>query len=794
MSFLLKLLKPALRWYINKNSKKSLPDYNASQTVDGIQKKIDIARDEWGIPHIFAQSEDDLFFAQGYAHAQDRLWQMEIMRRLACGRLAELFGKDLLDTDRILRTLGFGRLGAADAVRYKGQPIEQRLAAYAKGVNAFIAQCANLPAEMKLLGCKPAEWTIADSLAMGRFLAFQMSYGWLHQLDRAKLVQAVGEAKAAELFPSYSPNNPFALPDGIEMNFWEDGRLRAFDGLFLAPVGGSNHWSIAADKMETGSAVLCNDPHLLLNNPNIWVENHLVCPSLEVTGVSVAGIPFVLIGHNRHIAWGATLSFVDMQDIFIERFTSDGNKQYECGKDIRLATHTQEVIRVKGRSKPHIETVVHTHHGVIISEALGDTRQKLALASPVLMDNDMVLGFYKLNLATGWNDFVDACECIEAPSLNLGFADTEDNIGYYCTGKVPIRPRAKHGLPVAGYDGANEWTGFVPFAQMPHCLNPARGYVYTCNHKLVNDDYPHDLGDLYMNGNRAASLQKLLDEKPRYSLDDCKAWQNDFYVTSFEQWKPLFADLAERVERADTPFADLVRQAWRALMDWNAYLTADTVGGCIFQVIHQELANIVVAPHLSPELLATWQGKPVHAGLFNFSELWSHDSETMYRLLTNPRSAWHDGNVADLLYRALVAAVEYLRKHIDDDVRMWEWGELHTVTFAHALGAQRPFDEFFNIANIPMGGNRDTLNQQSFMPNQHFGGTICGASFRQVVNMGNFAESFSVVPLGQSGNLQSPHYQDQLNNWRTGKYKTMLWTREQIAESTRYKMSLSPRE
>jgi penicillin G amidase len=825
MSFLLKLLKPYLSWKIDRDSSKALPDYNHNFNLEGLSKKVEITRDKWAVPHIYAQNEPDLYLAQGFCHAQERLWQMELWRRIASGRLSELFGKVSLDADKLLRTLGFRRQALLDFKRLSNNlqqaetKLTANLSAYAKGVNGFLTQCQQLPAEFKLLAHQPEPWTEVDCLAIARFLSFQMSWGWHHQLEKLQMVQKIGVEKAKELFPSLNNELPMVLKNGIERNYWDwdTQLLRPLDGLFLKPTGGSNNWAISAPKMQTNSAALCNDPHLLLNNPNIWIENHLVCPESENTGVSIAGMPFVVIGHNRKIAWGATLSFVDMQDVFIEKFTSEEAKQYECGNEIKRATHFEEKIYIKKQKKPHIETVIYTHHGAIISNVLPIQKNpktnnqnfhtsehpnpqsppahyKLSLASPVLQQHDMVLGFYLLNTSNGWNDFVTACACMNAPSLNLAYADTADNIGYYCTGKVPIRKKNKHGLPVLGYTGEHEWNNFIPFDEMPHALNPSQGYLFSCNNQITDEKYPYDLGDLFMSGYRAERLKRLFAAQNSYNLENCKSWQMDFYSVAAEKWKVfIINNLDKKINSRKADLPANIFAGFELLQNWNCEMSANSGAAALYQLIIQHLIDELIGSELGEKLTAGFRGEGNPNGLFRNNEFWSHDADVIFQILNDEKSLWRKGTTVEMLWKSYTYAVEFLNHKLGQDANNWAWSKLHFINFNHALGQEQPLSDIFNLQNYPIGGDKDTLNQLSFMPNQHFGGLICGASFRQVINMGNFADCYSSAPLGQSGNKNSPHHHDQLNDWLQGNYKPIVWTREQLQEFAKYKQLFIPR-
>lgn len=790
MSLLINLLKPVLNWHIRNLSKKSLPNYSQSFKVTGLEKKVSITRDHWAVPHIEADNEADLFFAQGFVHAQDRLWQMEMNRRIASGRLSELFGKIALDSDRISRTLGFRRLGESDWARYKSQPIAKVGEAYAAGVNAYLAQCKQLPAEFKLLKIKPEPWSVVDSLAYGRFVSFRMSYGWAHEIERMRLAAAVGIDKALELHPEYPHFNPAVLPHGIETFQIVDGRFEAFQGPFLQSVGGSNNWSVAAHLMENGSAVLCNDPHLALNMPNIWYENHLISPELEVTGVSLLGVPMVLIGHNRNIAWGATLSFVDMQDTFIEQFTDADCNAYQFGDKILPTQAIEEKIHIKKQKQAHTERVIYTHHGPVISDIVGNTDKKISLQSQCLKeDNDMMLGFYHLNKAKGWNDFVAACAYIHAPSLNLNYADTEHNIGYYVTGKVAIRKKDEDLFPRKGWLRDYEWTGYVPFEEMPHAFNPSRGYLFSCNNKVVDDSYPHDLGNIWMNGYRAGRLNQLFEKQKAYKISDFKNWQMDFYCIPGTQFVELFK---KEVLAADNKgllanITPIGQKTMDAFVNWDGMLTKDSVGGCIYQVLKHSLIEIIIGAELSAHNVGVFRGHGPNPPLLQDNEFWGHDTTTLLRMLENPeQSSWLKTTAGAVLLQAMEMTAAYLEKTFGKEMKDWRWGRLHQMRLLHVLGIQKPLDKILNIEGIEMGGDSDTLCQVNFEPGADYGGTLIAASFRQIIDMGDFSKAQCISPIGQSGNLLSPHRDDQLEMWLKGEYKPMVWTKEQLDEYRQY--------
>ncbi len=510
-------------------SRKRLPQIDGTLQTPGLTAQVEIIRDRWGIPHIYAANLHDLFFAQGFVHAQDRLFQMEVNRRLAQGQLSELFGAIALDTDRTARTFGFNRLGRQDWAN-SSDDLRDTIQAYAAGVNAYLEHPkSKLPVEFTLLGHQPDPWTPVDSLAFTRVMIWQLSHAWYSEIVRAQIAEKAGAEHASELDIRYPAGNPLTLPTGIEFNRLDnEGILRKVGGPFLQHGKGSNAWAIAATRSATGKPVLCNDMHLQLSLPAIWYEVHLVAEDFNVIGVSLPGVPLVMVGHNAHIAWGMTLAFTDCEDLFIERFDPQDPGRYQFMDGWREATIIPEPIKIKGQDEPHIENVVVTHHGPVISDVIGEPGERLAVCSMALQPCQAFQGWMDLDRAKGWDDFVRAMRLIEAPQLNVCYADVEGNIGYWVTGKVPIRARGDGSVPAPGWTGEYEWVDEVPFEAMPHALNPTSGYIVTCNHRIIGDDYPYFLGNAWMNGYRARRIVDYIESKSTLSLEDHRRLHVDF--------------------------------------------------------------------------------------------------------------------------------------------------------------------------------------------------------------------------------------------------------------------------
>jgi penicillin amidase len=785
MSFLHSLVGPPLRAGLTRLSRQRLPQTEGTLALPGLSADVEIIRDRWGVPHIYAANARDLHFALGFVHAQDRLWQMELNRRTALGRLSELFGELALDTDRAVRTFGFNRLDRADWEAAGGE-VQQAFVAYAEGVNAFLSQPGvKLPVEFTLLGHRPEPWRPEDGVAFSRVMIWQLSHAWYGEIVRAQLAEAVGEEHAAELEIHYPPTNPITLPAGIEFNaLGPEGRLQKAAGPFLARGLGSNAWAISAGRSATGHAFLCNDMHLPVGVPALWYQAHLVGGGLEVTGVTLPGLPLVLVGHNARIAWGMTLAFTDCEDLFVEQFDPEGPDRYRYQDAWLEAEVITEPIPVKGRLEPHLEQVIITRHGPIISDVVGYPEQRVAVRSMALQPGPMLKGWHRLNHAAGWDDFVEAVQLIEAPQLNVAYADVEGNIGYWVTGKVPVRAKGDGRVPVPGWTGEYEWEGEVPFAEMPHALNPAQGYVVTCNHRIVPEDYPHFLGEVWMNGYRARRIEDAFRSKEKLAAEDFRALHTDFLSLPGQE----FVAALDGLESADSD----VGLALQLLRGWDGQLTPDSVGGTVYQVARYTLVRNLLEPGLGPELASRLMGQAFHPVLLSAAEFYGHDTTTMLRLLSDPDSWWirQAGGREALITKSLGEAVGWLRAKLGADPAGWGWGRIHRVTFGHPLALQKPLDQVFNLGPFPVGGDTDTVCQMAMAPADPYDCTEWAPSFRQIVDMGDLDRSLVMVPPGQSGQLGSPHYGDLAPLWLRGEYQTMLWTREQVEREGKSKLTL----
>ena len=796
MSLFHTLLTPPLKAILTRLSKRRLPPTEGELTLDGLVSEVKVVRDRWGVPHIYATNDWDLFFAQGYVHAQDRLFQMDIARRLALGRLSEIFGEMALETDRMVRTFGFNRIARAE---WQAFPADLRdlLEAYAAGVNAFLtAEAEHLEVAFSLLRYTPEPWQPVDSLAIVRLMVWELSHGWQGELVRGELAEAVGPEHAADWEPHYPETNPLTLPEGIEFNRLDpDGRLHRAEGPFLRRGQGSNVWAVAASRSATGAPVLANDMHLKVSVPGVWYENHLEAGDFRVGGVSLAGVPLVLVGHNDRIGWGITLAYTDAEDLFVERFDPANPRRYRFGDGWREAEEATEVITVKGRSEPVFEKVLITHHGPVISPvtAYGPKMQatdafveRLAVCSMALRPAEIIRGWWLLDKASGWDEFVEAMRWIEAPQLNIGYADVEGNIGYWMTGKIPVRGKGDGRLPSPGWTGEYDWVGEVPFEEMPHTLNPSRGYFVNTNNKAVPDDYPHFLGEIWMNGYRARRLEQRITAKARLTLEDHAAMQVDVtslpgqeFVAALEGFQPDDADAA---------------LALKLLRAWDFQLTPETIGGTVYEVSRYTLVRGLLLAGVGEALANRVMGEGFHPLTLYASEFYGHDTVVLLRMLRDPENWWvqQAGGWEKWLTEGLAETIAWLRTHLGVEPEGWQWGALHKLPLEHLLGSQPPLDKIFNLGEIAVGGDTDTPFQTAIFPQEPYAAANFAPSHRQIFDLSNWDNARFVILPGQSGRLASPHYGDQVALWREGKHHPMPWSRQAVEAHAEGVLTLHP--
>lgn len=790
-------------------TRRPLPKRSGTLHVQGLHETVEILTDIYGVPHIYAQNEDDLYFAQGYIHAQERLWQMELNRRLGAGRLSEIFGSISIETDRFCRRLGMHRSAAMDAEQLPAHS-KRVVESYAQGVNTFIERNqSKLPVEFTILRFKPEPWKPADTIQWAKMMGWNLGGNWETELIRAQIIANVGVERAAKLEAGYDPDHPLIVPPGVAYQGINAGlldqymQIKELSGISL--FGGSNNWVVDGTKSVTGAPILCNDPHLGQAAPSIWYECHLSAGDIDVVGASFPGSPGIVIGHNQHIAWGVTNAISDVQDLYIEKFNPQNPRQYEYQGTWEEAQVIREEIRVKGADSV-VEEVRITRHGPILTSIQGTTQTTaklngtqtaaqelpLALRWVGLEQCKIISSILKLNRATNWDEFCAAMRDWDVPPQNVVYADRAGNIGYIMAGAIPIRAKGQALLPSPGWTGEYEWTGRIPFEELPQTYNPEQHFIVTANNRVVDDSYPYYITDEWLNGYRAQRIRDLLSSKEKLSLADMARIQSDYYSLPATEILPHMLKIA-----TSTP---LEKAAQEILRHWNCVLSAESSGAAIYATFLRLLEHIVFSALLGDDqtLLERYFGKGSNI-LASVNGHASRSKPLLIRLLNEHDDSWFADSVISngpstwnaALSAAFSAAIDELGEKLSTDPSTWQYGAIHRMTYAHALGAIKPLDRFFNRGPFPVGGDIDTVNMGATLPNNPEV-VITVPSFRQIVNLADMKSSLSTHTPGQSGHPASKHYDDFIQMWLAVKHHPMLFERKAIEAYTDRTMQMQP--
>jgi penicillin amidase len=770
-------------------SRHCLPRRHERLSVAGLRAPVEVLIDRWGVPHVYAQSPHDLFFAQGYCHARDRFWQMELNRRTARGELAELFGPHLLRIDRFLRRLGFLRAARRESVT-AGEDVRAVGEAYAAGVNAYLRH-HRLPIEFTLLRHRPRPWDLLDSLAFARFMGFTLTVNWETELIRARLLGQLGPERLA----TFEPGEPApAVPDlaGPALRATLSA-ARDFQPLVDLAGGASNSWVVSAGRSATGRPLLANDPHFRPRMPVVWYLVHLHGGGYDVIGASLPGTLGVLFGHNACLAWGITASLVDCADLFLERADPVRPRRFAFRDEWYDAEVIREEIFIRGRKEPWVEEVVVTRHGPLLNGTV-DISSKATPVTYHSANDDHASpteALLQLNRAANWSDFRAALARWTFPALNFVCADVDGTIAYKLAGRVPIRAKGDGYVPVPGWDGEHEWTGYVPFDELPESVNPPEGIFATANTRPAAP-CKHFLARDWVDDARWRRIMQLLRQRPQVSIADCQAIQTDLVSLPARDIAGRVSELLQSAlsrSAGDAPPAahPLRNRALAFLTGWDGHLAPDSVASAIYHVFRQELLR-----HRCRDL---------PAGAFDYlsgrgnDEALASVSAFHYRATGYLQGYLEAPAASPEVAHAFDTALDWLSDRLGPDPARWQWGRLHTITFAHPIGLASPLlDCLLGLSRgpFPIGGDADTIAQSGIDPWHPFSAATFTVSYRQIFEVGNWDRSLFVLPTGQSGHPGSPHYADLINAWRRGEYRPLLFSRAAVEPETTETVRLQP--
>ncbi len=822
--------------------RRSFPQTGGELTVPGLTSEVQVLRDDYGIPQIYADNPSDLFFAQGYVQAQDRFFEMDFRRHVTAGRLSELFGEDTVETDTFVRTLGWRHVAAQELALL--DPSSRRyLEDFARGVNAYISDRS--PSELSLeytvlglggLDYTPEPWTPVDSLAWLKAMAWDLGGNLQDEIDRVLISHGHGAEEIAQLYPSYPyrRHQPIvdqgAVVDGVfEQEATKNTSRRPKRAMLPASVVeqlrgidraaarlptllgdgsgiGSNSWVVSGDHTATGMPILANDPHLAPSMPGIWYQMGLHCRQVtascpfDVAGYTFAGLPGVVIGHNDTVAWGMTNLGPDVMDLYLEAVDEQTDTYLYNGRQHPLLLR-RETISVAGGEDVHL-VVRATRHGPLLSDVDEAARQvvarspgtpnvqtsapetmpeatAVALRWTALQPRPTADAIFALNRARSWDEFRAAARDFSVPAQNLVYADVEGHIGYQAPGRIPIRRTGDGDWPVPGWDPAYEWVDFVPFDALPSLYDPDDGVIVTANQAVVNTRYPYFLGDSWAYGYRSQRIHDLIADERSLTVEDMNRIQLD-------SWSANGADLIPYL--LDVRVDDYTRQGQRVLRSWDGHQGPESAGAAFFAVVWKILLEKTFHDELPEEAWPDGGGR------------WF---AVMRDLMADPGSPWWDDvdtprreSRNDILQATLTEARLEITRRIARKPRLWRWGHLHTLELVNqSLGTSGigAVEWLFNRGPAELGGSTAAVDATGWDATEGFE-VDWVPSMRMVVSLDDLDDSTWVNLTGASGHAFNSHYDDQFELWANGETRPWAFGREAVRDTAEDTLTLRPAE
>ena len=796
-----------LWWYVYR----PLPQLGGTLTLPGLQQSVTVDRDQWGVPDIRASSVEDLAEAQGYVMAQDRLWQMDLLRRAARGQLSEILGAKTIEIDKLFRTLGIGRAADRDATLLDPEA-RKIMDSFSRGVNRFIDQHkSNLPLEFSLLGYKPGPWEPGDTLAISGYMYRTLTYTWERKLNRAKVTARAGADRAKDLFSPESAldhfvvGDPDVADDGSQRSAAQDDEddddddmvpdtvikaklgsapaaglpssapdltsvlAESVKGFLEEPLNdiaqglGSNNWVVSGTHTATGKPLLANDTHLELSIPPIWYEVHLTAPGWNVKGFTLPGAPMIIIGHNDRIAWGFTNNGADVQDLYVETFNPASADEYRVNGKWLKAQTLEEVIRVKGQPDEHLQITVTRHGPIVRREGENAYAMRWTATEPGCLANS----YNWLGKARNWKEFREIMKRVWGPGQNAVYADVEGNIGYIMAARVPIRKKGHGEGPVPGDTDDYEWTGYIPFDQLPQALNPASGLIATANARVVGPNYKPYLTDRWEEPYRTARIYDLLHDRHDLRPEDMLKVETDTY-----SYPHVFlADQLIAAAKSAKPNDPRTQKLIEGLRDWNGIAEAHSPEVSFLHATRREALDILLEPFLGKDTaLYQWRSMTF-----------------LQRTLTDRPSKWLPAaykNYDELLLAAADRAVKNLAEQAKSErIEDWGWDKFNSLDMLHPIGREGILKTLLSITDKPQSG---TLYSVRAAQKTH------GPAMRFVANPADWDQSILLIPAGQSGQLGSSHYTDQFSYWYEGKPIFAPFSDAAEARAAKHTLTLKP--
>ncbi|MDP2423377.1 MAG: penicillin acylase family protein [Bacteroidales bacterium] len=775
-------------FFVRYISRKALPDYSQPLQLTGLIDEVNVYRDAHAVPHVYASNENDLYTTVGYLMAQDRLWQMDLLRRVTMGRLSEIFGKDMVDADHLLRSLRIPEKSLM-VLDQSDENMHLALNAFASGVNQFIERHQKkMPPEFTILGYKPEPWEPLHSVNLIGYMAWDLTGSWGTEVVMHKLRQQLDEEKFIQLIPNLDKQKTYVYPSLLTEKpddfFSLLGAASKLSNLGFEVFSASNNWAVSGAKSETGKPLLSNDMHLGFGAPGIWYQMHQVIEGkLNVTGVVLPGQPSVIVGHNKKIAWGMTNLYVDDIDFYLETLDAEEGNTYLFNGEWKNLEIRKEKIAVKG-GDTLVREIQFTHRGPIISGFKKVKDQAISMRWTGNEFSNEMRSIYLLNRAGNWEEFQHALTTFISVSQNVIYADVEGNIGLQTSGGVPLRKDGNGLLIMPGDTDQYDWTGMLPFDKLPFSYNPPEGHLSSANNRTTSDDYPYTIGHWFDFSSRIDRIREMLTEKEKLNIDDFKRMLADVESKHVEDH---LAGLVEIIRPVSSLSANELA-ALQYLESWDMQMTADSKAAAIFEKLYLNLARNLMQDEMGEELYTEFIGTRS-----NVRNLVNH-------VWKNQNSSWVDNVTTDereefngLVLLSFRQAIQWLEETLGNDPNNWEWGKIHQLTIKHPLGSVKILDRVFSLNKgpFPIGGSYHTVNPLAYSFRDPFA-SVHGASQRHVYDLGNWANSYVVIPTGASGIPASKYYLNQTEMFVNNQYTKDLWLKEDVVAGARYHTVVSP--
>lgn len=802
--------------------RKGWPDYSGSLKVKGLKAEVTVKRDKYGVPNIYAKNEDDLFFAQGYVHAQDRLWQMEVSRRLCKGTMSEIAGTATLNLDKTVRLFALYK-NAEKSVPLLDNGTKKVLEAYCRGINAYIdAHKGKLPLEFTIMHVKPVHWTIVDVISWGNFMAYSTGQNYRYEVFRGNLTAKLGGKMADEALPPTEDSKPQS-DNGVQDFSWLVG-ADAKEGVDTASMDlskslgwASGAWAVQGRYTKSGKAMLTSDAHMELNSPSMWYENGLHGGRFDVVGYSFPGVPMVVLGHNSRISWGFTNMNPDVEDLYIEKldnYDDPSSYQYK-GKWLKLEKR-KEIIKVKGQKKPVAMNVMSTIHGPLMKDLFQVSKQDrtdlknykseigfdtplrrerwngadtLSLRWPIFEGSTAMRAIYQCNMASNWKEFREGLQYWDSLSQNFVYADVDGNIGYQSAGKVPIR-NAKHvgSVPVPGWNGEFEWNGYIPFNELPNSYNPSCGYVVSANNKMAPGDYKYNLSyDWFHPGYRSKRITELLEKQISSGKKFTKADMENILSDTFNY---SAKELVPYVTSALKPESENQKKALEYLKKWDYFHDIDSVAAAIYTVWFSYASRDVYDDELSKY------------------DIWGPHLPmkrilSMVRIFPDKNDKWFDNvltakveNRDDIINTGFKQAIDWLEKEYGKDPSKWTLGRVQTVQVKDTVFGDVPYlKKLYNSKTYPMKGCPVSVSFAYSYTNPPGKYNVrFGSTQTQIMDVGDWNSMQAINLTGENAQLFHSNRWDQTNMWANNEYFTMPYSKKAVDSTTKHTLTLKPKE